>query len=125
MAYALIAWQAPAGASQARIRTEIEEALPSVPSGAGPAHFLDGLLLYPSPPVGIGFSTVRNRMKDVVKNNPGLELVIVMPEAGDTVAGWLDPARGTFPEARPVMNRSGADTFPLLLPSPASDGNGG
>lgn len=112
MAYALIAWQPAPGVSADQIAQDIEAALPGV---GVPERFLDHVLLYPSPEGGIGYSTVRQRMKTVVDNHPGLHLMIIMPSKGETVAGWFDPASGTFDKARPIMNQGDLRTFPVLL----------
>ena len=113
MAYALIAWQPPADGDAAEIEAAIIAALP-----AGPHQFLDRLILYPSPQLGVGFSTVRRRLSPVVRAHPGLELMIMMPDKGDTVGAWLDPAKGTFPLARPIMNEPGTENYPILIPPP-------
>ena len=125
MAYALVAWDAPPGADTAQITADIDVAL-TLRSGAQPAiRFHDRLFLYPSPPSGIGFSTVRNRLSQVVRDHPGLELMIIMPEKDSTVAGWVDSNRGRFPNARPIMNTDSDGIYPRILPIPAAGDGGG
>lgn len=125
MAYALISWDPPSNLDADEIQTELEDALTLNAGARKPIILHRRLWLYRSPPAGIGFSTVRKRVAAVVKKNPGLEVLIIMPDKGDTVAGWLDPMKGSFPEARPIMNQDGSSTFPWLLPRPAADGGGG
>ena len=124
MAYALVSWDAPPGADTAQITADISAAL-SLRGGTKPAtRFHDRLFLYPSPASGIGFSTVRDRLSPVVRNHPGLEVMIIMPEKDSTVAGWVDPSHGSFPDARPIMNTASDGIYPRILRVPTSGGGG-
>ena len=124
MAYALVAWDAPSGADTVQITADVAAAL-TLRGGAQPAtRFHDRLFLYPSPASGIGFSTVRDRLSQVVRDHPGIEVMIIMPEKDSTVAGWIDPSRGSFPDARPIMNTASDGIYPRILRIPSSSGGG-
>lgn len=113
VAYALIAWEAPADADAAAIDQDLLQAITLDDGARVPVQFLDHLVLYPSRPGGIGFSQVKARVQEVVARHPGLQLVIIMPQEGTQVRGWFDPAKN-LDAARPIMNESG-NTFPAII----------
>lgn len=113
MAYALIAWEAPADADPVAIQQDLLNTITLDAGTRVPVRFLDRLVLYPSRPGGIGFSQVKAKVKEVVDRHPGLQLMIIMPQEGTQVRGWFDAAKN-FDAARPIMNESG-DTFPAII----------
>jgi len=117
VAYALIAWSWPHDDHRA-VHADLTEALSLRGGTTTPTEFFPGLFLYPSPSTGIGFDTVRRKVASVVADNPGLQVMVIMPSKGETVAGWIDPLKGTFDEVRPTLNQDDVATMPILFPSP-------
>jgi hypothetical protein len=54
-------------------------------------------------------------LRPVIQAHPGLEVMIIMPDPGGPVGGWVDPARGNFQTARPIMNMPNTDDYPEIL----------
>ena len=113
MAYALVAWDPPPGVDPNAVRDAVLNAMTHSGGSRRPVRFLDRVALYHSGSTGVSFRTVRDRLRLVITAFPGTEIIIIMPDADDEVAGWLDPLKGTFPDARPIMNITG-DLYPLL-----------
>lgn len=117
MAYALIVWQPPPNGDTAYIELDVLSTLAAVNPPQLPVQFLDRMVLYPSQPGGVGFSTVRSTVQDLVRRHPGLELMIVMPPEGSVVAGWFTEMQGSLADARSLMNMPGGpQTYPRVLP---------
>lgn len=114
MAYALISWDPPA-ANEAAADQAMEDALTLNNGASVPVRLTRRLMVYPSPPAGISFSTVRGRVKDVVEAHPGMAAVIVMPDAGDTVAGWFTGDVTRLDPVREILNKGGSDIYPRIL----------
>lgn len=113
MSYALVAWDPPAGADPGPVRDAVLDAMTHSNGTRPPVRFLDRVALYRSRSTGVNLGTIRDKLRPVVAAFPGTEIMIIMPDSDDEVVGWFDPRKGTFPDARPIMNSTG-DLYPLL-----------
>lgn len=116
MAYALIAWNSP-DATQAQIDT-IEAGFDTVDT----IRFFTGLRLVEED--GPRWREVMQYVHDVVKENPGMEAMVIMPQKGARTGGWVEapPPPPKLAFAREIMNMSGSDTYPVLFKAPAAAG---
>jgi hypothetical protein len=124
MAYALVAWEPPPASDPVAVDAAVITAITGYGGREAPIQILDRLWVYPSRPSGVGFTTVRDWLRPVATQFPGIQLLIIMPRPGDTVAGWLDATKD-FTRARPILNQSctlkpdgslsGTCTYPLIL----------
>lgn len=115
MAYALIAWDPPPGSDADEVDQRIRDALTFDGGARTPVHLLPRLVVYPSKPGGIGFSRVREVIKDVQDATPGLQIMIIMPDEGAKVAGWFARPCTDFDAARPIMNQGSHTRYPRCL----------
>ena len=105
MAYALVTWDPPAGANPATVKQDVKDALTLYAGAQPPIELMERLFVYPSKPSGVGLSTVKGWLAPLAVKYPGIEMLIIMPSAGEAVSGWLDPAKDVA-RARPIMNQS-------------------
>ena len=112
MAYALIAWDKP-GAAPAELAA-IEAGFDT----AGTIRFFSGLRLYDED--GPRWADVMQFVYDAVKQNPGMEAIVIMPAKGARVGGWTLSAPSTQAAnfARNAMNIGGSNTNPVLFKEP-------
>jgi hypothetical protein len=115
MSYALVSWQPPPDSDGAQIDEQILETIRQDFPNREPVLLLDRLLLCPSDRRGVGYSRVKRMLRPVIQAHPGIEVMIIMPDPGAPVGGWVDPARGNFQTARPIMNMPNTDDYPEIL----------
>lgn len=113
MAYALIAWSKPGATPQELAAIEADFAK------RGALPFFRGLFLYPED--GPRWKEMMDFAFSGVKAHPGLEAVVIMPEKGARVGGWVSaklPKDGAA-MVRKIMNE-GEALWPKLLKPPKS-----
>lgn len=108
MAYALVAWRRD-GDEEA-----VAEAFAEIPA----IHFFPGLFLVEED--GVAWDDIKERVRDIVEENPGTEAVIVTPNKGTRVGGWVHnaPTADALKKARDIMNKGGSSAVPVFFATP-------
>jgi hypothetical protein len=112
MAYALVMWRRDGE------EEPVEEAFAEIPS----ITFFRGFFLIQDD--GPEWTSVKERIQEVVEQFQGTQAVIVMPGKGTRVGGWVDntPPPEALQAARAIMNRSGSSTVPTFFAIPPTNG---
>ncbi|MSR35602.1 MAG: hypothetical protein EXR95_03005 [Gemmatimonadetes bacterium] len=104
MAYALVTWDPPPGADPVAVDQDVAAAITLYSGRETTIRLMERLFVYPSKPSGVGLTAVKDWLAPVVTKYPGLQLLIIMPSAGDCVAGWLEATKRDFARARVILN---------------------